>query len=199
MRGRLHVVHESAGRLRARCPSHNSHSGTLAIREASDGTVLLRCHAGCAPAAVVRAIGLELRDLFPSREAWRRQQDRLAAERQRFRSNPRDTVRAALRDELARVRAEPAIPRPLRSAEVNAVRMNVARIYGIPLAPITPFRWECPPHDDDPAWKPLFEHHLHRLLIEKHGDPDLDPTTDEIDAAACRAAADLHDLARHTP
>lgn len=54
-------------RWRAVCPAHESKHRTqsLAIRELPDGTLLVRCHAGCDIGQVVAAVGLELRDLFP--------------------------------------------------------------------------------------------------------------------------------------
>jgi len=64
------------GRWRARCPSHGSRGGSLAIAE-SDGRALLFCHAGCEVEAVLATIGLELSDLYDrplghSRERVRR-------------------------------------------------------------------------------------------------------------------------------
>ncbi len=52
---------------RAICPAHESKHRTLslAVRELPDGTVLIRCHAGCGACDVVAAVGLELRSLFP--------------------------------------------------------------------------------------------------------------------------------------
>lgn len=50
---------------KACCPAHHDNSPSLAISETSDGTVLLKCWAGCSAQAVVEAIGLELRHLFP--------------------------------------------------------------------------------------------------------------------------------------
>lgn len=54
-------------RWRAICPAHESRHRTrsLAVRELSDGTLLVRCHASCDIGSVVAAVGLELRDLFP--------------------------------------------------------------------------------------------------------------------------------------
>jgi putative DNA primase/helicase len=69
VRNRLHVVHGVPPKIRARCPVHGSHGGTLAITEARDGTVLLHCHFGCQAGEIVHAIGLELRDLFPDARA----------------------------------------------------------------------------------------------------------------------------------
>jgi hypothetical protein len=51
----------------ARCPAHDDRSPSLSVRELSDGTTLLRCHAGCSALAVVKAVGLELHNLFPPR------------------------------------------------------------------------------------------------------------------------------------
>lgn len=58
----------------ARCPSHDDNGPSLAIRETEDGTVLVKCFAGCGAADVVAAVGLELKDLFPetNRETFRK-------------------------------------------------------------------------------------------------------------------------------
>ena len=48
------------------CPSHHDRRPSLSIAEAGDGTVLVKCHASCPTPAVLRKLGLELRDLFPS-------------------------------------------------------------------------------------------------------------------------------------
>ncbi len=50
----------------ASCPAHADKSPSLAIKETSDGTVLLHCFAGCQTPGIVHAIGLELSDLFPA-------------------------------------------------------------------------------------------------------------------------------------
>lgn len=198
---RLHVVHGRPPAFRARCPAHQSHRGTLAVRERADGAVLLHCHAGCSLRQIVCAIGLELRDLFPPTDAWRDQQAQIVVARQRFRQAPRATVRTAITRELERVRKELialyGYARPLRSVEINLARTRVAKIYGVALAPIRPFAWECPPHDDDPAWKTLFERRLREVLIGKWNDPERAPSPGDIDAAATLAAQDLHELASH--
>ena len=51
----------------ARCPAHDDHEPSLSIAEGDDGRVLLKCHAGCTPEAIVAALGLEMRDLFPQK------------------------------------------------------------------------------------------------------------------------------------
>lgn len=53
----------------ANCPAHEDRSPSLCIRELDDGTLLIKCFAGCSATDVVAAVGLELRDLFPERVA----------------------------------------------------------------------------------------------------------------------------------
>jgi hypothetical protein len=49
----------------ARCPSHDDKRASLSVSEGNDGTVLLKCFAGCSTEKVLQSIGLSLRDLFP--------------------------------------------------------------------------------------------------------------------------------------
>lgn len=56
-------------RWQARCPAHADKGPSLSIRETDDGTVLVKCFAGCSVHEIVRAVGLELSDLFPPRAA----------------------------------------------------------------------------------------------------------------------------------
>ena len=51
----------------AKCPSHEDRTASLAIRELSDGRLLLHCFAGCNVQEVVSSVGLRLSDLFPPR------------------------------------------------------------------------------------------------------------------------------------
>jgi putative DNA primase/helicase len=53
------------GHWQACCPAHDDRSPSLSITATHD-RVLLHCHAGCTPAEVVAALGVELRDLFVS-------------------------------------------------------------------------------------------------------------------------------------
>lgn len=53
------------GKWMAKCPAHQDRSPSLSIRETNDGTILLKCFAGCGAADVVHAVGLELQHLFP--------------------------------------------------------------------------------------------------------------------------------------
>lgn len=54
-------------RWQARCPAHDDRSPSLAITETSEGTILVKCWAGCGAGEIVGAVGLELKDLFPPR------------------------------------------------------------------------------------------------------------------------------------
>lgn len=49
----------------AKCPSHADRRPSLTIRELPDGTILLKCWAGCGASDVMAAAGLGLADLFP--------------------------------------------------------------------------------------------------------------------------------------
>ena len=52
---------------RSDCPVGHSSKGALAIGEADDGRVLIRCFVGCSAAEIVAAAGLTMADLFPDR------------------------------------------------------------------------------------------------------------------------------------
>lgn len=45
------------------CPAHDDRSPSLKITDVGE-RLLIHCHAGCAPADIVAAVGLELADLF---------------------------------------------------------------------------------------------------------------------------------------
>lgn len=50
----------------ARCPAHDDRHASLSIGVGTDGRVLVHCHAGCTPGAILDALGMRLVDLFPS-------------------------------------------------------------------------------------------------------------------------------------
>ncbi|MCB1810053.1 MAG: DNA primase [Candidatus Competibacteraceae bacterium] len=52
------------GRWLARCPAHADKSPSLAIRQTGDGRILLHCFTGCDVTEVIRALGLDMADLF---------------------------------------------------------------------------------------------------------------------------------------
>ncbi|MFO1342612.1 MAG: DNA primase [Burkholderiales bacterium] len=60
------VRNSRPGVWQARCPAHDDASPSLSVKEDRDGTVLIKCWAGCSAQEVVNAVGLELRDLFPA-------------------------------------------------------------------------------------------------------------------------------------
>jgi len=64
---RLRGVRRSGAAWEALCPTHDDGEQSLSVAEGDDGRVLLHCHAGCAVEAIVAAIGLTLRDLYPPR------------------------------------------------------------------------------------------------------------------------------------
>ncbi len=63
--GRLTGVRKCGDGHEARCPAHDDQHASLSVALGDDGRVLLHCHAGCAPVAVCKAMGLRLGDLFP--------------------------------------------------------------------------------------------------------------------------------------
>lgn len=50
------------------CPAHDDRSPSLSIEELIDGRLLIHCFGGCAPSAVLDAIGLDFAALFPERD-----------------------------------------------------------------------------------------------------------------------------------
>lgn len=49
----------------ARCPAHEDRHASFGFHERADGSVEMKCHAGCLRGDVLKAIGLESRDCFP--------------------------------------------------------------------------------------------------------------------------------------
>ncbi len=62
------VKASGAGKWQARCPAHDDKTPSLSIKEINDGTLLLKCWAGCSAGEIVGAVGLELSDLFPKQD-----------------------------------------------------------------------------------------------------------------------------------
>ena len=77
------VKSTGTNKWKACCPAHDDKSPSLAITEASDGTVLLKCWVGCTAQDIVTAIGLELRDLFPGEKRERRSPSAAAIKHER--------------------------------------------------------------------------------------------------------------------
>jgi hypothetical protein len=80
----------SADRWQARCPAHQDRSPSLTITDTREGTILIRCWAGCRTADVLSAVGLSFKDLFagppPSPEALREATARQQAQEARARA-----------------------------------------------------------------------------------------------------------------
>ncbi|MCO5107132.1 MAG: hypothetical protein M9907_08625 [Burkholderiaceae bacterium] len=55
-------------RLVACCPAHPDRGPSLSVAEGDDGRILIHCFAGCAPLAVLEAVGLDFAALFPERD-----------------------------------------------------------------------------------------------------------------------------------
>lgn len=64
---RLKEVKENKTGWIARCPAHEDKKQSLSVRQAQDGKLLLKCFAGCDNKAIVEAVGLAMRDLFPQK------------------------------------------------------------------------------------------------------------------------------------
>ncbi|HEY8112485.1 MAG TPA: toprim domain-containing protein [Actinomycetes bacterium] len=48
------------------CPAHEDRQASLSVKEATDGRILLHCHAGCPSETVITRLGLGWADLFPA-------------------------------------------------------------------------------------------------------------------------------------
>ncbi|MEO5931634.1 MAG: hypothetical protein ABIR47_16990 [Candidatus Kapaibacterium sp.] len=61
---RLDGVHRQGAGYAALCPAHDDQIPSLSISIGREGTLLIHCHAGCSPDAVLAACDLSLADLF---------------------------------------------------------------------------------------------------------------------------------------
>lgn len=78
---RLEGVTGRDGQYIARCPAHEDKRASLSVSSGADGRVLVKCQAGCTHKAVVAALGLSERDLFPAKPSStsRREKPRIVA------------------------------------------------------------------------------------------------------------------------
>jgi hypothetical protein len=76
---RLEARKARAGGWMSRCPAHPDRERSMSLRLADDGRLLVNCFAGCRTDAIVAALGLELRDLFPGAAAPRARRRTTAA------------------------------------------------------------------------------------------------------------------------
>jgi Protein of unknown function (DUF3631) len=60
---RFNGYHRAGDGYRVKCPGHDDRIPSLSLTE-KDAKILLHCHAGCEPQAIVKALGLKMSDLF---------------------------------------------------------------------------------------------------------------------------------------
>ncbi len=124
---RLENVREQGpGRWLACCPAHDDRNPSLSIRETGDGTLLLKCWAGCGAADVVAAVNLGLSELFPNRG-----NDHLRGPTGRTqRWVPRDVLRAVATEALICVMAAEDLAQgvALLESEVDRLHTAVSRL-----------------------------------------------------------------------
>jgi hypothetical protein len=65
---RLEKVKGRHGSYTACCPAHDDKAPSLAIRE-EGGKIVLHCFAGCSVENVIGAVGMDMTDLFPPKDA----------------------------------------------------------------------------------------------------------------------------------
>lgn len=77
------------------CSAHEDKSPSLAIKQTSDGMVLLKCFAGCSTEEVLGAIGMTFDDLYPEKPyaEHARKPDRMPF-------NPRDVLAAVSKESM---------------------------------------------------------------------------------------------------
>ena len=68
---RLEGVHRTGDQASARCPAHEDTTASLSVRLGKGDRVLVKCHAGCSPEEITRAMGLTVKDLFPEKNTRR--------------------------------------------------------------------------------------------------------------------------------
>lgn len=60
----LRDARRQGGGWQAKCPAHKDDIASLSVSTGDDGRTLLKCHAGCTAAAICRALGIKMADLF---------------------------------------------------------------------------------------------------------------------------------------
>ncbi|MHB0912082.1 MAG: hypothetical protein ACYC2Y_01380 [Armatimonadota bacterium] len=69
---RLSGVRKTSNGYEARCPAHEDTNPSLSVGFGEDERILLHCHSGCKLDAILGAMGLRMRDLFPNTEVERK-------------------------------------------------------------------------------------------------------------------------------
>ena len=65
----LKVKETGNSQWKAQCPAHDDQKSSLSIKEADDGTILLKCFAGCEARKICDALGIPMSELFPNKAA----------------------------------------------------------------------------------------------------------------------------------
>jgi hypothetical protein len=113
------------GRWLARCPSHEDKRPSLAVRELTDGRVLVHCFAGCGAGDVIGAVGMSFEELFPPRPLEHGPRVRGAG------AYPAADVLRALADELgviAIIAADLRHGRPVTSEDFSRLELAADRV-----------------------------------------------------------------------
>jgi hypothetical protein len=116
---RLKRVRRTGRGWTAEAPCHDDRSNSLSVGIGGDGRVLLHCFAGCRQEAIVRAMGLELRDLFPGGICS-------ATATRRPRQAPTAPLETARQDVLTEARRQLRRLEPYREAfaEADSIRLG---------------------------------------------------------------------------
>lgn len=123
---RLRKVHKQGKGWTACCPAHEDDTPSLSVGIGDDGRFLVCCQAGCRAVDVMRAIGLELRDLFPEKNGPSPAFARPA-------SGTVATTRNAARARAPAVRTKPRSPEPVIDWE--SVQSNIQEsLVGVEVA-----------------------------------------------------------------
>jgi hypothetical protein len=61
----LDKVRANGDSFEALCPAHDDRAPSLSVAEGDQGGIVVHCHAGCEPLAIVEALGLHMADLAP--------------------------------------------------------------------------------------------------------------------------------------
>ena len=72
LEGRLDKCTRRGDTLKARCPAHEDNNPSLNVKIGDTGEcVILKCWSGCQTEDIVDALGLTMRNLFATDDAWR--------------------------------------------------------------------------------------------------------------------------------
>jgi hypothetical protein len=150
----------------ARCPAHQDRRPSLSISDGRDGRILIRCHAGCEPSAIVAALGLQFSNLFSD--------DQVSPPAPSSRPTAEE-IESALRAECNRIKAAEAESLGFEPAELtrhrNAARDVIERRYSVTLRREPSPWWETEPHCTDPEWRGLIDRAIDELAFSLDTDP----------------------------